>query len=87
MLKTSLVSAPLKGIIMGNPWLDPEHQYPAYLQFAYQTEMLQEGSIEAEAAEAADRTCNASLAAGGADHVLVRECEPLVDVIFPKHAA
>jgi carboxypeptidase D len=87
LLKTSLISAPLKGIILGNAWLDPARQYPAYLQFAYETEMLQEGSAEAERAAEVDRACNASLAAGGSEHVLVRECETLLEVIFPKHAA
>jgi carboxypeptidase D len=31
---------PLKGILLGNPWIDPLYQYPAYLRFATEHKLV-----------------------------------------------
>ncbi|GJJ07331.1 hypothetical protein Clacol_001532 [Clathrus columnatus] len=40
----SHISVPLKGIAIGNGWMDPVHQYPSFLPFAMQTGLLTEDS-------------------------------------------
>lgn len=57
--KTNLVSTPLKGLLIGNGWIDPYNQYPAYVDFAYQEKILMKGT-----------TASASL--GNVDRILER---------------
>jgi len=35
---------PLKGAAIGNGWIDPRRQYPAYLDYAVKTGLLEENS-------------------------------------------
>lgn len=84
VLKSALISAPLKGILMGNAWFDPAIQYPAYLQYAYHTGILTKGSKKASKAEELDKRCNATLHSDeGKDKVLVPSCEALVGAVLP----
>ncbi|ORX38007.1 putative KEX1 protein precursor [Kockovaella imperatae] len=41
----------MKGIAIGNGWIDPIRQYPAYAHFAYEKGLLKEGSKDAEKLE------------------------------------
>lgn len=41
---TKLVSPPLKGLLIGNGWIDPFNQYPAYVDFSYSEDLLKEGT-------------------------------------------
>jgi hypothetical protein len=84
MLQTKLVNAPLRGLIMGNAWIDPEIQYPAYLDFSYQEKLIAPGSADAMRAENVMRACNATLSTSGRGKVLVPECEGLLWAALPS---
>lgn len=44
ILKTTQISMPLKGLAIGNGWIDGRHQYPAYYDFALRSGLIKEGS-------------------------------------------
>jgi carboxypeptidase D len=50
---------PLKGILLGNPWMDPLYQYPAYLRFATEHQLVN-GSFLSRA-EGRMNTCHNAL--------------------------
>jgi len=41
---TSLPDFVLKGIAIGNGWIDPKQQYPGYVDFAYEKGLLKAGT-------------------------------------------
>jgi carboxypeptidase D len=45
LLRTSaLPKLRLQGVAIGNGWIDPIHQYPGYVQFAYEKGLIKKGS-------------------------------------------
>ncbi|CAE6516339.1 unnamed protein product [Rhizoctonia solani] len=46
LLKTSSPSAPLRGIAIGNGWIDGRNQYPAYVDFAVDKGLIKRDSKE-----------------------------------------
>ncbi|KAH6690573.1 pheromone-processing carboxypeptidase KEX1 [Plectosphaerella plurivora] len=54
----------LKGLIIGNGWIAPKEQYEAYLTFAYEKDLLHQGSDEAKKLEQQLRICKQKLASG-----------------------
>ncbi|KAL1410267.1 Cell death protease [Vanrija albida] len=48
-----------QGIAIGNGWIDPLRQYPAYLEFAYEKKLIKKGSDDDKAAHAAMDECAA----------------------------
>lgn len=44
ILETTRLPTRLKGILIGNGWIDPWNQYPAYYEFALEAGILKEGS-------------------------------------------
>ncbi|MBW0469268.1 hypothetical protein O181_008983 [Austropuccinia psidii MF-1] len=44
ILETKSITAPLKGLIIGNGWVDPVNQYLAYADFSFQVGLLQPSS-------------------------------------------
>jgi carboxypeptidase D len=44
ILKTSQIPTQLKGLAIGNGWMDPLRQYPAYLEFAVKEKLIKEGT-------------------------------------------
>nr|ODN91244.1 pheromone-processing carboxypeptidase KEX1 [Cryptococcus depauperatus CBS 7841] len=60
---SSILSTPflpnfsLKGIAIGNGWIDPIEQYPGYVDFAYEKDLIKQGSVEGERMEAALKRC------------------------------
>ncbi|CAK9785817.1 putative KEX1 protein precursor [Cutaneotrichosporon oleaginosum] len=62
LLKTDkLPKLDLKGIAIGNGWIDPLRQYPAYQEFAYKKELITKGSAAGKELDAAMEKCNKSL--------------------------
>ncbi|EGG02856.1 putative carboxypeptidase KEX1 precursor [Melampsora larici-populina 98AG31] len=77
---TTSVSSNLKGLLMGNAWINPQAQYPTYIEFAYERGMIVKGSKEAKPAEAAWQRCQSVLESH--DQVLISECEDMLQPIL-----
>lgn len=73
------INIPLKGIMIGNGWIDPKNQYPAYLPFAYEKGLIKPGSSAASVLENRQRECLQSLANEGTDNQPVHNtvCEQI----------
>ncbi|WVW86604.1 hypothetical protein I302_108655 [Kwoniella bestiolae CBS 10118] len=56
-----LQNFPLKGIAIGNGWIDPKQQYPGYVDFAYEKGLIKQGTPEAEKLDAALKACQESM--------------------------
>ncbi|WRT69408.1 uncharacterized protein IL334_006393 [Kwoniella shivajii] len=52
---------PLKGIAIGNGWIDPIQQYPGYVDFAYEKGLIKHGTPEAEKMDSALKNCQDSM--------------------------
>ncbi|WWC93111.1 uncharacterized protein L201_008077 [Kwoniella dendrophila CBS 6074] len=62
ILKSSdLPDFPLKGLAIGNGWIDPIQQYPGYVDFAYEKGLIKKGTPEAEKMDAALEACQKSM--------------------------
>ncbi|RXK38002.1 carboxypeptidase D [Tremella mesenterica] len=62
LLKTStLPGFDLKGIAIGNGWIDPKQQYQGYVDFAYEKDLIKPGSAEADALEKAMERCQTGI--------------------------
>ncbi|KAG8890518.1 Cell death protease [Tulasnella sp. 332] len=61
ILKTTLLKTPLKGIAIGNGWIDPIAQYPAYYDFARASGLVTAGSNADKKAKKALETCYETL--------------------------
>lgn len=57
----------LKGLMIGNGWIDPRNQYPAYLPFAYETGLVKTGSAVAATLEHTQKECVTSLEEKGSN--------------------
>lgn len=74
----------LKGLAIGNGWVDPEPQYLAYTTFAYKHGLLVKDSNKAKLIEMQLSICMKDLAGGGADHVDTVSCETVLNDILTK---
>jgi carboxypeptidase D len=73
----------LKGLLIGNGWISGEHQYPAYLKYAYHHGLLTEGGQAAQIVEKKHASCIQQLSGPGIDHVSNSECENvLADILY-----
>jgi carboxypeptidase D len=63
LLKTNkLPGFNLAGLAIGNGWIDPIRQYPAYAEFAYTKGLVQKGTDAGKALEAELAKCNEAIA-------------------------
>lgn len=70
-------------MLIGNGWISPLEQYPAYLAFAYEKGLVQRGSSVAAQLEAQQATCMKTLGENGnKDHVDVPQCEAILQDIL-----
>lgn len=44
MLNSSSLSIPLRGVAIGNGWIDPRRQYPSYLDYSVKVGLVEENS-------------------------------------------
>ncbi|GAA5926332.1 hypothetical protein JCM3775_000987 [Rhodotorula graminis] len=85
--KTMLLPTRLKGLLIGNGWISPREQYPAYLTYLERNGFLRKGTQAHRNVLAATEKCNATLAAmdargaGGKGMVLVPDCEAILSVM------
>lgn len=75
----------LKGIMIGNGWIDPKNQYPAYLPFAYANGIIESGSSSAAILENKQRECLQSLAEKGSNLTVHDSiCERVMNTILQE---
>ncbi|KAH8918651.1 alpha/beta-hydrolase [Atractiella rhizophila] len=88
ILSTTLVNPPLKGLLIGNGWIDPISQYPAYLDMALESSLIKRGTQAFKDVEGATKRCNATLEAmersEGGVKVHVGACERILSLITDK---
>lgn len=80
---SSLLPTQLKGLLIGNGWIDPVSQYPAYLDFALQAGVIKKGSqAEADVRKQVD-ACLSMLDKAGAEGVKIHngQCENILGAI------
>lgn len=53
----------LKGLLIGNGWISPKDQYPAYLEFAYDRKLVEKGSDIGKKLEMQQQICMKDVAA------------------------
>jgi len=73
----------LSGLLIGNGWIDPWNQYPAYLDFALSAGVIKSGSeAESKVRKEVDR-CRASIEKGGKKNMRIHNgvCEGILGSI------
>ncbi|GAA6058715.1 hypothetical protein JCM10212_003403 [Sporobolomyces blumeae] len=84
--RSRTVSTPLKGLLIGNGWIDPKHQYPAYLEYLVEHKFLRRGSAGYRNVLNAVKKCGKKMhdmerTGKGKGTVLVGECEEILGVM------
>jgi len=74
----------LKGLLIGNGWISPPEQYEAYLQFAYEKNLIKKGTEIAGKLEVQRRICEKELAIGGQQHVDSGSCEAILQDLLQQ---
>ncbi|KAG9086035.1 Cell death protease [Ceratobasidium sp. 370] len=83
LLKTSSPKAPLRGVAIGNGWIDGRSQYPAYVDFALEKGLIKRDTKEFERIDRQMQRCWKALNAtsSGKDHVNIGDCEGVMNSI------
>ncbi|KAF4965194.1 hypothetical protein FZEAL_10786 [Fusarium zealandicum] len=71
----------LKGLLIGNGWISPAEQYPAYLTFAYEKGIIEKGSDNDKKLQGDLRTCEKTIATNPA-RVDYGDCEAILGNIL-----
>lgn len=74
----------LKGLLMGNGWFSPVHQYPGYVEYAKERGFLKNSkSKQVKDLMTSLKGCERDLnTTAGQHHVLVGSCERLIDGVM-----
>lgn len=75
ILKSTTLPTQVKGIAIGNGWIDPVTQYPAYVEFAVKEKLLKTGTKEYNNAMSILKSCEESLNATSPLTPHVDDCE------------
>lgn len=83
LLSTKQVNVNLRGLLIGNGWIDPYNQYPAYLDFAYSSKLLTPDTNAAKNVERAVANCDAERKRIGKDDFPINNgmCEGILSSI------
>ncbi|BGP12710.1 hypothetical protein JCM10213_008848 [Rhodosporidiobolus nylandii] len=87
ILKTTAVNTRLKGLLIGNGWISPRHQYPAYLTYLVDNQLVRKNSPGYRNIAAAVAKCEKTIAEMDAKGqaskglVLVPACEEILGVM------
>lgn len=84
--KTTIVNTPLKGLLIGNGWISPREQYPAYIDYLVDQRLVKKNSQAYRNVRTVLDKCEEKLAQiekdnGGKGMVLVGECEQILSAI------
>lgn len=85
--RSTIISTPLKGLLIGNGWISPTEQYPAYLDYLVENQFLRKGSTGYRNVAKAVERCQKKLetlnkpGVAGKGTVLVNECEEILGVM------
>ncbi|KAJ3483524.1 hypothetical protein NLJ89_g12056 [Agrocybe chaxingu] len=74
----STLNIPLRGIAIGNGWIDSKSQYPAYLEFAVKTGLVEDNSKELKVVKAEVDKCEAELEKKKDNPMSVRACTNVI---------
>lgn len=67
---------PLRGMLIGNGWIDPVNQYPSTMEFVEREGLIQEGTPIYQNLRALDDACKSKLEAPGSkDRINIPACE------------
>lgn len=83
LLTTKQVNVSLRGLLIGNGWIDPYNQYPAYRDFAYSSKLITEGSKAADNVEKVVLICERERSRIGKDNFPINNalCEGILGTI------
>ncbi|KAF3760867.1 hypothetical protein M406DRAFT_99401 [Cryphonectria parasitica EP155] len=73
----------LGGLLIGNGWISPQDQYQAYIDFAYEKELIKKGSDAARKVESQLRICEKDLSIDG-NKVDYMNCESILQEILSE---
>ncbi|GAA5908210.1 uncharacterized protein JCM6883_004309 [Sporobolomyces salmoneus] len=84
--RSTSISTPLKGLLIGNGWISPRDQYPAYLDYLVEKKFVRKGTMGYRNILKAVEKCEKKLdemekANGGKGTVLVGACEEILGVM------
>ncbi|KAL4896361.1 pheromone-processing carboxypeptidase kex1 [Aspergillus ambiguus] len=75
----------LRGLLIGNGWISPKDQYPAYLTYAYEEGLIQKDSRIAKNLEVLQAVCESRLE-GAKNKIHVDDCESVLNQLLSKTA-
>jgi len=81
ILDTNIITSPLKGIIIGNGWIDPVNQYLAYADFAFKVGLVNPSSKAAELVRGEVKKCNEWVESNNTVPVYIQACEGILSAI------
>ena len=81
ILDTNIITSPLKGIIIGNGWIDPVNQYLAYADFAFKVGLVNPSSKAAELVRGEVKKCNEWIESNNTVPVYIQACEGILSAI------
>lgn len=73
----------LRGLLIGNGWISPVDQYPAYLSFAYEEGLIEEHSRVANELEVLHSVCESRLKAGK-NKIHLDDCEAVLQKLLSR---
>lgn len=77
----SNLPTPLQGVAIGNGWIDPLTQYPAYIEFAVAKNLVKEGSPDHSRAVKQKEKCVADLKSMKVMPTSTNECESIMGML------
>jgi carboxypeptidase D len=70
----------LKGLLIGNGWIDPVNQYPAYSTYAYEAGIIKHGTDQGKLVDDEFAKCKKIMDEGS--HVSIEQCENVLNTIL-----
>ncbi|KAF5123150.1 hypothetical protein DV495_004050 [Geotrichum candidum] len=74
----------LKGVLIGNGWIDPVQQYLSYVPFAYNTGLMEHGSSIAAVVEQKHRECTKELGTMETAPISNDVCDQILDSLLQE---